>query len=43
MSLESEVLAMEIVFSAKGVRREDGKTSADIERELAAEDTNGAK
>lgn len=43
MSIENEVLSMEVVFTAKGVRREDGKTSADIERELAMEEDNGAE
>lgn len=44
MSLESEVLEMEVVFTAKGIRREDGMTSADIEKEMAAkEENNGAE
>lgn len=32
-ALEAEVLGLELKFSAKGVRREDGKTAAEVEAE----------
>lgn len=43
-SVKQEVLAMEVTFTAEGVRREDGRTAAQVEADLAAtEEDNGAE
>ena len=39
--LEKEFLKLKVTFTAKGRRREDGKTAADIEAEIAAQQEEG--
>lgn len=45
--LEQEFMGLEIKMTAKGLRREDGKTAAEVEEEMAAkaaeEEAHGAE
>ena len=42
--VRQEVLAMEVTFTASGVRQEDGRTAAQVVEDLAAqEEDNGTE